>query len=139
MKAILINIFFLLVWCVLGHYFPSIILIGTFVAFPTLFLFSLIVIRYNISSLIIIPFSYLLILLNDYLFRVFGGGIHDDAGKGWCELIFYLTLITTTLTMLIVGYKLAKENKSNWLYNSILVFIIAFITYFIFIKYNVKI
>ena len=103
MKAIGINIIFLFIWTVIGYYFPCFSLFTTYLVFPIMFVLSATVVRYNLSGFIVVPFCFLLILANDYLFRLFGGGIHDDAGRGWCELTFYLTLFTTTITTMVLG------------------------------------
>jgi len=139
MNTIVLNILFAVIWLIIGHFFGIFSLFFSFVFFPLLYLVSAYHIKYNLSSVIVIPFCFLLIFLNDYLFRFYGGGIHDDAGRGLCELIFYLTFLATTITMFFVAYKMANNNKANWLYNSLLVVGSASVTYLAFIKLSVKI
>lgn len=139
MKAIFLNVLFTVAWVIVGHFFGVFSLFFSFVFFPLLYLVSAYQINYNLSSVIVIPFCFLLILLNDYLFRFYGGGIHDDAGRGLCELIFYLTFTTTTIAMFFVAYKIANNDKILWLYNSLLVIGSALTSYLVFIKFSVKI
>lgn len=143
MKPFVLNIIFLLLWTYLGHFFPFVNLGFVFIFYPLMFILT-----FNLSknySLLyfIIPFCYVVILVNDYLFRIFGGGDHDDAGKGWCELIFYFTIITTTTAMLFFVFTMIKENKirnsvkilSSFLY----VIICCYISFLLFKKINVNI
>ena len=92
----------------MGHYFPSVNLIFTFLIYPVLFIFSAYLFNYNFSGFVIIPFCFIMILVNDYLFRIYGGGLHDDAGRGWCELVFYLTLLTCTISLVFVMINCTK-------------------------------
>jgi hypothetical protein len=143
MKALILNILFTLAWAVIGHYFGIFSLFFSFIVFPLMFVLSAYLGKHNLSSLIVIPFCFSVILINDYLFRIYGGGIHDDAGRGLCELIFYATFSTSTIALLFVAFKLAKQNKLviklQWFYNSLLVICSALVTYFVFIKFSVKI
>ena len=143
MKAFLVNIIFIVFWTIVGHFVPIINIGFVFIAFPLLFILTHIFIKYKYSIYLIVPFCFLMILLNDYLFRIFGGGIHDDAGRGWCELIFYITLFTSTITILFIVFTITesqnKKSKMQWLYNIILVVGNAIATYLVFMKFNVKI
>ena len=102
-KTFLIYIISLVFWSACSHYFPEVTLVLTFIFWPAIFVLSAFLIGYksyiSIEN-IIIPGGFISIIVNDYLFRIFGGGIHDDAGRGWCELIFYLTLSTTTISFI---------------------------------------
>lgn len=142
MNAIILNIFFVIVWTVLGHFFPSIVLIGTFLAFPLMIIITEIFIKYSSPLYFVIPFIFFLLLLNDYLFRIFGGGIHDDAGRGWCELSFYLTFITTSMSLFVLTFNIWKVNNGflqSKLFNFILVLLCGFAAFVIFKKFNMHI
>ena len=145
MKAIVINITFLFIWTVIGHYFPSISLITTYLIFPIMFVLSAIVVRYNLSGFIVIPFCFLLIFANDYLFRLFGGGNHDEVGRGLCELSFYVTLFTTTIALGFVMNICTKPKEQNVITNLYIirnigfVILISVLTLFIFRKISIQI
>lgn len=133
-----LNLLFTFVWLLVGHFCGIFSHFFSFVYFPLLFILSANFFRYQLNSVFVIPFYYLLILANDYLFRIFGGGIHDDSGRGLCQLIFYLTILSTTIAMFVVAYIIAK-NKTYWIYNSLLVIGSAIVSYFVFLKFNVKV
>jgi hypothetical protein len=139
MKAIILNILFVIVWGFFGHYLPSVTLFTTFFTYPFFILFSANYMEQNLSKLFFIPLCFLVLLFNDYLFRILGGGIHDDAGRAWCELSFYITFSVSTIALLFLAYKFSEENKLKWFYNSFLVAGSALITYFVFMKFNIKI
>lgn len=141
MKALLLNISALLVWVIIGHFSPSISLFSTFIFFPAVFILTALYIKYSISAYVIVPFCFTLIYLNDYLFRIYGGGIHDDAGRAWCELTFYITLFTTTISMFFVMYatlKLGKIGFAEILKIGSYVVILSILTLLIFRKTSVN-
>jgi len=74
----------------------------------------------------LVPFFFLIILLNDYLFRLFGWGTHDEEGKAWYELFFYLTYITTIFAILFISYfqyrsEILNNKKSKYFFISELI------------------
>ncbi|OYU84374.1 MAG: hypothetical protein CFE24_07140 [Flavobacterium sp. BFFFF2] len=143
MKAIILNLLFVIVWTIVGHYCGVFSLFFSSLVYPTLFIFSAQYLEQNFSRLFFIPFCFFVLLISDYLFRIFGGGIHDDAGKGLCEINFYLTMSTSILAMFFVAFKLSINNgivnKQQWFYNNLLVVFSAIETYVVFMKYIVKI
>lgn len=140
MKAILANLIFLFVWVVIGHFMPTINLRFAFIIFPILYVVSAKFLKYEQSIFLIVPFSFLLILANDFLFRIYGGGNHDDAGRGWCELIFYITLFTTTISIFYVAHTMTKEKMQNKiLLNLCYVLVCSVASYLLFRKFSVNI
>jgi hypothetical protein len=135
MKAIAINILCAVIWSFLGHYLGIISHFFSFIYFPFLFIVSAYFIKFKLNSVIVIPFCYSLIVLNDYLFRIFGGGIHDDVGKGLCDLIFNITILTTTISMFFVAYKIT-QSKIQRFYNSLLVIVFAAGSYLFYLKFR---
>jgi hypothetical protein len=67
---------------------------------------------YGTSDFAVIPFNYILLLVNDYLFRLYAVGNHDEEGKGWFALTFGITLIVTTLILVAVYLSKAIDGKS---------------------------
>lgn len=139
MKALFIIAFFLLVWALLGRFAPFPTLILTYIVYPLVVILSSYSLRHKAASFVFVPFGFMAVLLNDYLFKIFGGGIHDDAGRGWCELVFYLTLVTTVLAMLAVVYELSEKKKLLLVMGSFLVCGSAALTYAAFVVFNVQI
>jgi hypothetical protein len=43
------------------------------------------------------------------LFRIYGGGLHDDAGRGLCEIVFYITSITLTVALVVLKIRNSKN------------------------------
>lgn len=102
MKAEIINIIILLIWCIIGHFFPSIVLLFNFIIYPIVFILSETLLKYRLESYPLISFIFILIFINDFLFRLYGGGIHDEVGKALVEISFHLTLLSTIVSMLII-------------------------------------
>lgn len=148
MKSIIINIIFLLSWTFIGHFFPFINLGFTFIAYPLVFIVTT-NLGNSYSLNFMIPFFYSIILINDYLFRIFGGGVHDDAGRGWCELIFYITITTTILCLFYLSINdTIQLNTGNnlyivnwWKFFQHILFVLFFglLAYFIFSNVNINI
>jgi hypothetical protein len=111
MKAYVINIIGILFWVVIGHFFPSDCLFITPFYIPLLFLFVGLLFCKETNMYRYTAFCFIMLLLNDLLFRFFGGGTHDDVGRAICEIVFYTTFSTTTLSLLIV--KLIMSNKKS--------------------------
>jgi hypothetical protein len=109
LKAFTISTLGILVSVLTGHFFPSDLLFITPLYIPLLFLLVGLFAAKEHNVNLYIGFCFILILLNDLLFRFFGGGTHDDVGRAICELVFYITLLTTTVSLLCV--KLIKSNK----------------------------
>jgi hypothetical protein len=143
MKSFIICILFLVIWILIGHFSPLICLILTFVVYPILFILTY-RIKYRVSRFVFIPFCFVIIYLNDYFFRIFGGGIHDDAGRGWCEITFYLTLLTTTVSSLFImiyytEYVKNKGHIEQKIKDIGFVILLFSITLFIFMKTSINI
>lgn len=142
MKILIANILFLIVWTILGHYIPSVILITTFIFVPVFFIVLSSYFKFNLKGYYFIPLSFLTILINDFLFRSFGGGIHDDAGRGWCDLIFYITLIISTFSMVFIAYFLSKNNSRflarSFGLNIFIVLLSSLITYLFFTAFSLN-
>jgi hypothetical protein len=100
MKAILITLLAVLTWVLVGYFFPTLSISLTVFYLPILFVIVTLSIETN--KYLYIAICFVLVLLNDYLFRIYGGGIHDDAGRALCELVFYTTLVTSTVTLIII-------------------------------------
>lgn len=113
MKAIICNLCFLLVWIIVGHFFPIFYLVMTGLIYPFLFILTAILLKYNLNGFIVIPFGFILIYTSDYLFRIYGGGIHDDVSRGLCEIVFYFTLLTTTIALEFVLYICTKQRNAQ--------------------------
>jgi hypothetical protein len=109
MKAILISILSVIVWVFIGHFFPVFTLSLTAVFFPLVFI---LVMKFFIESINIYVhtlLAFILLLLQDYLFRIYGGGLHDDAGRGLCEIVFYITSITLTVALVVLKIRNSKN------------------------------
>ena len=111
MKAILVVLLGVLVWVLVGHFSPSLSIFLTAFYLPILFVTVAFSIGKETNKYIYAVICFVLVLLYDYLFRLYGGGIHDDAGRGICEIVFYATLITSTITLLI--FKISDSSKRD--------------------------
>lgn len=109
MKVIAANVLFVMIWVLIGHY--AVVFLYTPIFFGLLYGISHWRYKYGVSEFAVIPFSYALILLDDYLFRLYACGNHDDEGKGWFALIFGITLIVTTLILLSVYLSKAIDGE----------------------------
>ena len=59
---------------------------------------------YKVNFYLTVLYGFGLLLLNDILVRLYAGGIHDDAGKGWITLFFILAFSICVLTMSIFAF-----------------------------------
>lgn len=147
MKSIILNLFFGVIWVLICPYFPSIHLSSSYLVFPCVFFLSFYFFKPNVSCYIQIPINCLIILLIDFLFRLYAGGSHDQVGIALCDLNFFATLFTTIISscaIILVSpsftYKL-PSNRINFkgiILNSIFIITALFITFFLFyfISYN---
>jgi hypothetical protein len=131
MKAILTVLLFVIVWCFVGHFHPSVSLSMTALLLPITFFVSKKIFGKSLNRFIYSVFSFGIILVNDYLFRLFGGGIYDDAARGLCDISFYLTLLISTIFLMILQIQNSERGKSK-IYGGLFVLAIASITLFIF-------
>jgi hypothetical protein len=117
MKLVLISVGFLIVWTLVGHFLPIVVLFLSFIAYPLFFFIVFDAVKFKLPFYFKVLLAFIIIFFNDYLFRLFGGGTHDDAGRAWCELSFYMTLLTTVIALIIVAVKhvnsLNNLKKSN--------------------------
>lgn len=102
MKAEMISLIIIVIWSIIGHFFPSITLLLNALLYFMMFILSEILLKYNMRSDIFIVFALILVFINDFLFRLFGGGINDDVGKVLVEISFYFTLLSTIVSILII-------------------------------------
>jgi hypothetical protein len=111
MKSILLTILGVLVWILIGHLFAPIAFALT--AFYLPILFVVVGFRYgkNTNIYIYTLLCFILILIHDYALRLYGSGIHDDASRGYCESAFYVTLLTSTISLLC--FNIIVINKKN--------------------------
>ncbi len=135
METIIINALFLLVWTLLGSLFGMITFMFSVIVFPIFFLFTS---HYSKNISVFILSAFLTFLLGDYLFRLFGGGIHDDAGRCLCNLVFYITYSTTTIAIFTVNV-IAKQSMKYKIFNGVLILVLAMISYCVFIHFLVNI
>jgi hypothetical protein len=145
MKSILLIIVGVLVWILIGHLFAPIAFALT--AFYLPILFVLVGFRYgkNTNIYIYTLLCFILILIHDYALRLYGSGIHDDAGKGYCESAFYYTLLTSTISLLYFSIltinkkdKAVNINNSNFkIFLPAIIFVIgvSIITYLFYVKF----
>ncbi len=78
-KQVVINFIALVVWQLVGHYLPQLNLF-TFVYWSAVFLISVSSKEIELSVMVVV-IDFAFVIANDYLFRKFGGGIHDDEGR----------------------------------------------------------
>lgn len=63
--------------------------------------------NYNMTVI----YSYALLLVNDILIRLYVGGTHNNAGKGWCLIMYLLSTLIATIVMLSSITKINNENR----------------------------
>jgi hypothetical protein len=149
MKAIIAIILAVLFWVLVGHFFSSFSISITAFFLPILFALVAFTIGKETNKYIYIAVCFILVLIHDYLFRLYGGGIRDDAGRGICEIVFYGTLITSTIALLIIKIlesskrsKLKSASKLNGikiLFDIIFVLGLSAVTLLFFRKFNISI
>lgn len=144
MKAIIVSFLAILFWTLIGHLFSSFTISVTAFYLPIIFISISVTIGKNINKYVYIGFCFALILFNDYLFRIYGGGIHDDAGRGICEIVFYLTLIISTPILLFIKIiDCINRNEANFTKRIFLdvLFVLALssITFIFFRRFNISI
>jgi hypothetical protein len=110
LKAITIPLTVLGIWIIIAHFFPSGVILGHFIFFPFLLLIGGALSEW--PGYLFIPFGYALLLLSDYLLRLFAGGTHDDEGRGWMELSFYITLASSTITLTMISLIMTKRVRT---------------------------
>jgi hypothetical protein len=147
MKATFVTLLAVVFWVLIGHFFSSFSISITAFYLPILFVLVAFTIGKRTNKYIYTLVSFVLLLLQDYLFRLYGGGIHDDLGRAICEIVFYATLLTSTIALLVV--KLLDSNIKNELKHSnrptikktfvdvFFVLAISIITLLFFRKFNV--
>lgn len=98
-------------WIVIGHFYPTITLFSSYLVLPIVFLFTAFFIKYRTSGYFVVPFCFSLILIHDWLFRIYSGGEHDDLGRAWCESMFYSTWKYTSISLVITMLKCSYDLK----------------------------
>lgn len=131
-RIFVINVPILVVFEFVGHLWPQVSLFLSPVLFLFLIFFNLKFVK--LEQYWIVFYTYFLILFHDFIFRIFGGGIHDDAGKGWIELMFYMTW--TLSTLIFIFFSFYKPNGKA-VFNLIITLSAAFLTYLIYRKFNI--
>ena len=146
MKTIFVSFIWVLFWIIIGHFFSSVFISLTTFSTPIVFVLISKSIGRHFNKYVYVIVCFVLLLLQDYLFRIYGGGIHDDAGRGICELLFYSTLITSTIALFFIKIfgtlnKNDKKDKNKINYRIIIldvifVFVISVLTYLFFRRFN---
>lgn len=136
MKALFAVLLVVIVWCFVGHFYPVVSISMTFLLLPATLFISKRMFGKSLNGYVYSLFGFGVILLNDFLFRFFGGGLHDDAGRGVCEIIFYATLLLGTISLLTLQFQDVNKVKAK-IYGVLFVLTLALITLFIFRTYNV--
>ena len=108
MKMTIVNISFLGIWILFGYYVPMGSLLLTMFMLPFVLSTTFLMFR-NVAPFISIAFSFFIILIHDYLFRKFGGGQHDNAGKALSDISFYATLFITIIAMIFAKLNFSKK------------------------------
>jgi len=144
MKATFVSFLAILFWALVGHLFSSFTISTTAFYLPIVFIIISVTIGKDTNKYVYIGLCFALILLNDYFFRLYGGGIHDDAGRGICEIVFYATLIISTLVLLLL--KIMDSSKKSELkvtkrifLDVLFVLALSLITLLFFRRFNISI
>ena len=142
MKAVFLSLIFLFVWILIGYFFPLLNFFLSWLVFPIVFFVASLLglkERKNVLPYGNLVVYFLLLFMNDYLFRIFSGVINDDAGRGWFDLTFYATLGNCTLMfmMLKVYDNMGDDVRLNKIFFDVLiVLILAAMTLLFFRKFN---
>jgi len=109
-KIAIIMIIAVFAWVIIGYFNSTFSIYATALFLPILFSIVSLHVGNTLSKYFFTFLSFSLILIHDYLFRIFGGGIHDDAGRGICEIVFITTLIISTIALIIISaYNYSKQ------------------------------
>jgi hypothetical protein len=132
----------ILAWILVGHFFPTLwIFAGPF--FIPVIISVMFFVKKSFNSYLFVLWGYAMLLLNDYLFRLYGGGIHDDAGRGIMEIAFYVTLVLASVcliasTMIVSSREEGESGRAKLIRNVsviLFVFLCAFSSYFCFLQF----
>lgn len=144
MKTIFFISLAILSWAFVGHFFSSFTISTTAFYLPIVFIVIAVTIGKETNKYVYIGLCFAMVLINDYLFRLYGGGIHDDAGRGICEIVFYATLIISTLALLFLKIldssrksKLTETNKI--FFDVFFILALSLITLLFFRRFNINI
>ncbi len=133
MRAIITVILVVIFWNGIGHYFPVINILLTPFFFPLLFFISSVKLKKPINIYLYVPYCFGIVLLNHYLFTILGGGTYDDAGRAVWQLIFYCTLSSSAISLLLLCIMSISKGK---IYGIFYVIMLAIITLIIFSIFN---
>ena len=68
---------------------------------------------YKANYYLTVFYGFGLLLLNDILVRLYAGGTHDDAGKGWIALFFIIAFGICVLTMTAFAFRLNSLDSTR--------------------------
>ena len=136
-----------LAWVIIGYLNSNISIYATALFLPILFSAVTLHVGNTLSKYFFIFLSFSLILIHDYLFRLFGGGIHDDAGRGICEIVFMITLIISTLVLIIISvynhirqYTLISNIKiGSLMFDIVFILLVSMSSLIFFRNFNISI
>ncbi|MFV0536380.1 MAG: hypothetical protein ACK5M3_03310 [Dysgonomonas sp.] len=126
-RILLPYIAFAIIWTLIGHFFPLIHLLPTFIVLIIFFYFTD---KYFPKiSYSHIMLNYVLILAIYLLFHKFGGGDSDDAGRGWIFLSFIASLVTSSSYMVVnaIAQDIIWQDKIKYIGTMLISAIITFL------------
>jgi hypothetical protein len=109
-KAIVIGLSTITVCNILGHFLPpfSLSLSSVYMSFIIIFVNKPL---FQANFKLTIVYNFIILLLNDIFIRLYAGGTHDNQGKGWCMLMYFLGLFITTVIMFAYISQYGKQDK----------------------------
>jgi hypothetical protein len=127
-----IGVLLLFAWGIIGHFFPVIHILFTYTIFACLTILFWKV--FTMSNLVFTPLMMFLILLDDIIFRLIGGGIHDDAARGWCLIS---SLVTIAFVSVLLFLKIIIEIYKKKQDTSVVLKTIGYVLYILSILFIV--
>lgn len=119
--SIAIGIFIIATANVLGHFLPPFSLFTTFMYMSLivgLVNFKLYTENFKITA----AYNFVLLLVNDFLIRLYAGGTHDSAGMAWCWLMFQFGFVISSILMIVFSLTFFKKETAKFSNFRIVVF-----------------
>lgn len=112
MKGIVASFLFVIVWAIVSHFIPLVWLTTSWIFFPAVFV---VLSRLNayapLSYYVVAPYSLVLILISDLLFREYGAGNCDQVGSVLVGMSFVATLVVADVILIHVSNNIYAYNK----------------------------
>lgn len=109
-KTILFGLSIIIACNVVGHFLPPFSLMLSAV-YINLIIGLVNRPLYEKNFKLTVAYNFLLLFLNDIFIRLYAGGTHDNQGKGWCFLMYFIGLIIAAVLMFVYAGESEKKER----------------------------